>query len=328
MGRLHTASSLKLTGTEGEQDTPLSSQQDCGPSAMSTTAMATSQHPPSGTRTAGHDGDSDLPEYEHKHEDALEHAIDKHLKSAFFDLARAKQALGPSRVGPASFNLSRIEPVLTVDIVASARSQGGYEFRLNQLTPPPPRKPEDRKGKGREFPTSSSGGVDLRFRGSTSESKSGDTVNEKGNAGEGRQGGLRSRAKKTFTSKAENTAGAAGAHTSTLADNRFPSASSFRGDSQEAPSEDKQKTDKASSSPSAASAAADEPPTYSEAINDYLLDPIQQFSAFPPVTLRSSQKAFRLALQEGIKVLKAQQQYASLCDLVEEGKGGDVKKRS
>ena len=33
---------------------------------------------------------------------------------AFFNLAQAKQALGPARVGPASFRLGRIEPLMTV----------------------------------------------------------------------------------------------------------------------------------------------------------------------------------------------------------------------
>jgi hypothetical protein len=33
---------------------------------------------------------------------------------AFYELARAKQALGPARVGPASFRLGRIEPLITV----------------------------------------------------------------------------------------------------------------------------------------------------------------------------------------------------------------------
>lgn len=75
-----------------------------------------------------------LPQYsrsenDDKYDDALEAALDavdsyesaraamdRHLRTAFFNLAQAKQALGPARVGPASFRLGRVEPVVTVAV--------------------------------------------------------------------------------------------------------------------------------------------------------------------------------------------------------------------
>ena len=60
-----------------------------------------------------------------------------------------------------------------------------------------------------------------------------------------------------------------------------------------------------------------EPPAYADAMNEYLLDPIQQFSAFPPVTLRNAQKGFRRALEESIAVLTLQREFAASCSEVD-----------
>lgn len=70
--------------------------------------------------------------------------------------------------------------------------------------------------------------------------------------------------------------------------------------------------------------AADDapPPAYADAVNEYLLDPIQQFSAFPPVTLRNAQREFRLALEQAMGVLAAQRDFESSCRLVDEVHGG------
>ena len=62
------------------------------------------------------------------------------------------------------------------------------------------------------------------------------------------------------------------------------------------------------------------PPPYSDAINEFVRDPIQQFSAFPPVTLRNSQKEFTKALEQAMKVLLAQRDYARLCAVVDRSK--------
>ena len=60
-----------------------------------------------------------------------------------------------------------------------------------------------------------------------------------------------------------------------------------------------------------------EPPAYAEAMNEYLLDPIQQFSAFPPITLRNAQKGFRKALEESIAVLMMQKEFGASCSEVD-----------
>ncbi len=70
--------------------------------------------------------------------------------------------------------------------------------------------------------------------------------------------------------------------------------------------------------------ASDEvPPAYEDAVNEYLLDPIQQFSAFPPVTLRSAQTEFRLALEKSMAVLLAQRQFEAKCRVADEVHNGN-----
>lgn len=54
------------------------------------------------------------------------------------------------------------------------------------------------------------------------------------------------------------------------------------------------------------------PPTYSDSVNEYLMDPMQQFSAFPPVTLRKAQNEFRHGIRIGLKVLEDQQNFDKL----------------
>lgn len=68
--------------------------------------------------------------------------------------------------------------------------------------------------------------------------------------------------------------------------------------------------------------ADDAPPPYEDTINEFLVDPIQQFSAFPPVTLRSAQREFRLALEKSMAVLLAQRQFESMCQVADEVHGG------
>lgn len=65
------------------------------------------------------------------------------------------------------------------------------------------------------------------------------------------------------------------------------------------------------------------PPTYAETVNEYLLDPIQQFSAFPPITLRNAQREFRLAIEKSLGVLVARRLFEAGCSLVEELQGGN-----
>ena len=60
-----------------------------------------------------------------------------------------------------------------------------------------------------------------------------------------------------------------------------------------------------------------EPPAYADAMNEYLLDPIQQFSALPPVTLRNAQKGFRRALEDSIAVLMMQREFGASCSEVD-----------
>jgi hypothetical protein len=62
-----------------------------------------------------------------------------------------------------------------------------------------------------------------------------------------------------------------------------------------------------------------DPPPYNDAVNEHLIDPILQFSAFPPISLRNSQREFRRALEESIRVLASQQRYSQLCQKVEKG---------
>lgn len=57
----------------------------------------------------------------------------------------------------------------------------------------------------------------------------------------------------------------------------------------------------------------DAPPTYSESVNEFLLDPMQQFSAFPPVTLRKAQIEFRQSLRLATNLLSQQQNFSSMC---------------
>lgn len=66
----------------------------------------------------------------------------------------------------------------------------------------------------------------------------------------------------------------------------------------------------------------DAPPAYEDAVNEYLLDPIQQFSAFPPVTLRNAQREFRLALEKSMAVLLAQRQFEAKCRVADEVHNG------
>lgn len=59
-------------------------------------------------------------------------------------------------------------------------------------------------------------------------------------------------------------------------------------------------------------AEEDEPPTYSDSVNEYLLDPMQQFSAFPPVTLRKAQAEFKQSLRLAMALLSEQQRFGGM----------------
>lgn len=56
----------------------------------------------------------------------------------------------------------------------------------------------------------------------------------------------------------------------------------------------------------------DAPPTYSDSVNEYLLDPMQQFSAFPPVTLRKAQTEFKQSLRLATTLLSEQQRFSGM----------------
>lgn len=64
----------------------------------------------------------------------------------------------------------------------------------------------------------------------------------------------------------------------------------------------------------------DAPPTYSDSVNEYLLDPMQQFSAFPPVTLRKAQLEFRQSLRLATTLLSEQQHFSGM-SVVATGRG-------
>lgn len=209
---------------------------------------------------------------------------------------------------PSSTSLSDIT-------TSSDGSLGAYEYRLSQATPPP-RKPEDKKGKGREFPLTTRGAVDLTYRGRASTS-------EKDTDGNNEKLGLRSRIRASLRGTAKTAVDGSGqGENAQRPHDRLGLETPVDATATSTPTNMKppSRTEEGNTT------NPELPPPYTDAINEYLLDPIQQFSALPPVTLRSSQQAFRLALQEGLKVIMAQQHYARLCDVIEAGNHDGCKK--
>lgn len=242
------------------------------------------------------DQQSPPPDYDDQLEDALDKLdtyqsrraqMDNHLKSAFFNLAQAKQALGPARVGPASFRLGRTEPLMTVAVEAASSSTQILFFRLIEAQPAQPQASDkatgSSKGKGRERRDP----VDLRLQ-STKGASSSSTAFSSGRE-------ILNEKTAAYTSaelhrRPQATTGRDGAH-DMLSEK---TGSSGGGDTQD-----------------------QQPPAYADAMNEYLLDPIQQFSAFPPVTLRNAQKGFRKALEESIAVLMMQREFGASCGEVD-----------
>lgn len=218
-----------------------------------------------------------------------------HLKKAFFNLAQAKLALGPARVGPANYHLGRTEPLLTVDITGNA--EGLYTYTL--IEGKPACKPDvqpTKTGKERE----SRGIVDLRYDASTSAVKLDELSDEKSQGGGLRrrmqgtpkQNGNKQPDKKRSTSGTPpNEAGEANTAMTAVPPLNL----------------DYKSLDVLTSE-----AEEDAPPTYSDSVNEYLLDPMQQFSAFPPVTLRKAQTEFRQSLRLATALLSEQQRFKGM----------------
>ncbi|KAK9898919.1 hypothetical protein P389DRAFT_188289 [Cystobasidium minutum MCA 4210] len=247
----------------------------------------------------------DVPDYD----DLLESALDAldvyqarradmnlHLKKAFFNLAQAKLALGPARVGPASYHHGRVEPLLTVDI--SSSPSGTFSYTLVEGKPAV--KPEAQTSvKGKERASSSR--VDLRYSGSTSAIKLDDPSNEKNESGK-----VRRRVQKMFKKdkKAADVSEKEGADTL----NQDDASSYDDSDTKEGTTDGRESTDDKTDSLQ----SDDAPPTYTETVNEYLLDPMQQFSAFPPVTLRKAQLEFRQSLSLATTLLSEQQKFGGI----------------
>lgn len=152
---------------------------------------------------------------------------------------------------------------------------------------------ESRKGKERERP----GIIDLRLSASTSAMKLGD--NKSDSPLRSRKGVIAS-----SSGSSENMSEKSAAMTSTATSDTARWI------------EDKE---------SEGIGSEDAPPAYEDAVNEYLLDPIQQFSAFPPVTLRNAQREFRLALEKSMAVLLAQRQFEAKCRVADEVHNGGKK---
>lgn len=179
---------------------------------------------------------------------------------------------------------------------SSSETSQDVSFRIHRTSPVASVTNESVKGKERERKDP----IDLRMAASTSAL----TLDGKGEKG---SGSMRSRVKNAlgggsrdhdglFDASSEKAAASSGTITPSLALSKdMPTEKAHK-------KEDKEDQE-----------STDGPPAYTEAINEYLLDPIQQFSAFPPATLRNAQKEFRRALEESISVLLAQRQFEGMC---------------
>lgn len=181
------------------------------------------------------------------------------------------------------------------DIVPT--ESGTYTYNL--LESKPAVKPESQAtAKGKERATSSR--VDLRYTGSTSSAKIIDTVGEKSEPSS-----VRRRVKNIFK-KDKDTNGLSEKNMDTCDD---------RADMLDTKEDTRPQSANGASpedGPDSGLEADDAPPTYIETVNEYLLDPMQQFSAFPPVTLRKAQTEFRQSLRSATTLLSEQQKFGGM----------------
>lgn len=180
----------------------------------------------------------------------------------------------------------------------STAENGTYTYSLVE-SKPAIKQDQQSTAKGKERATSSR--IDLRYTGSSSSVKQDDSAGEKTESNN-----VRRRVKNMFNNKNKSTIYLsekdhdAGDHGVNMPDTK-----------EEVNSESAN-----CSTPSADSNATkqseDAPPTYSETVNEYLLDPMQQFSAFPPVTLRKAQIEFRQSLKLATSLLSEQQKFGGM----------------
>lgn len=160
-------------------------------------------------------------------------------------------------------------------------------------------KPESQAtAKGKERATSSR--VDLRYTGSTSSAKIIDTAGEKSESSS-----VRLRVKNIFK-KDRDTNGLSEKDMDTCDD---------RADMLDTKEDTRPQSANGASTedgPYSGLETDDAPPTYIETVNEYLLDPMQQFSAFPPVTLRKAQTELRQSLRLAVTLLSEQQKFGGM----------------
>lgn len=157
------------------------------------------------------------------------------------------------------------------------------------------------------------GAIDLRYNGSTSAVKLDDLAGEKSEPGK-----VRRRVQNMFKKDKDITSDSEKVKTE-------PDLANDKGQAKEA-------TYIASADPSkfglsgsdSLASEEDAPPTYSDSVNEYLLDPMQQFSAFPPVTLRKAQTEFRQSLRLATTLLSEQQRFGGMSTAASEMNGSHV----